>query len=150
YDLGNTVQNANSHGLNTVITMDRVSKSIGLVPSTEKRKKQNNRATERPQPGQKIERNKEHSEEERKKLEQEEKEGSAVFDAMIKVVTGLKTVNINYNEANVTVLPGFIPGLGFFGSSKPTLGFVFGAQDAIRYEAAKRGWLTEYPEFNQV
>ena len=150
YDLGNTVQNANSHRLNTVFTMDRLYKSIGLVPSSEKRKKQNNRATQRPQPGQKIERNKELSEEERKKLEQEEKEGSAVVDAMIKVVTGLKTVNINYNETNGTVLPGFIPGLGFFGSSKPTLGFVFGAQDDIRYEAAKRGWLTEYPEFNQV
>src|SRR5690606_16313104 len=111
---------------------------------------QNNRATQRPQPRQKIERNKKITDKESKKIEQEEKEGYAVVDAMIKVVTGLKTVNINYNETNGIVLPGFIPGLGFFGSSKPTLGFVFGAQDDIRYEAAKRGWLTEYPEFNQV
>ena len=42
-----------------------------------------------------------------------------------------------------------IAGLGFFGTSKPTLGFVFGDQSDIRYEAAQRGYLTSYPEFNQ-
>jgi cell surface protein SprA len=47
------------------------------------------------------------------------------------------------------LLPGFLPSLGFFGSSKPSLGFVFGMQDDVRFEAAKRGWLTTYPDFNQ-
>jgi cell surface protein SprA len=47
------------------------------------------------------------------------------------------------------MLPGFLPSLGFFGSAKPSLGFVFGAQDDVRYEAAKRGWLTVFPDFNQ-
>jgi cell surface protein SprA len=46
-------------------------------------------------------------------------------------------------------LPGYLPGLGFFVSSRPTLGFVFGDQADIRYEAAKMGYLTNYPEFNQ-
>jgi cell surface protein SprA len=56
---------------------------------------------------------------------------------------------MNYTQNSGTVLPGYTPGIGFFGSSKPTLGFVFGSQDDIRYEAAKRGWLTNYPDFNQ-
>ena len=42
-----------------------------------------------------------------------------------------------------------MPGLGFFGSSKPTLGCVFGSQADVRYEAARNGWLTSFPEFNQ-
>ncbi len=33
--------------------------------------------------------------------------------------------------------------------AKPTLGFAFGSQDDVRYEAARNGWLTDYPEFNQ-
>ena len=35
------------------------------------------------------------------------------------------------------------------GTSRPTLGFVLGSQSDVRYEAAKNGWLTNYPEFNQ-
>ena len=46
-------------------------------------------------------------------------------------------------------MPGYTPGVGFFGSSKPTNGFVFGSQDDVRYEAAKQGWLTSYQNFNQ-
>ncbi len=35
------------------------------------------------------------------------------------------------------------------GTTKPSAWFVLGSQDDIRFEAAKRGWLTTYPEFNQ-
>jgi cell surface protein SprA len=65
------------------------------------------------------------------------------------VVTSLKNIQVNYTENSGTVLPGYLPGLGFFGSSKPSLGFVFGSQADVRYEAAKNGWLTSFPEFNQ-
>ena len=65
------------------------------------------------------------------------------------MVTSLKNIQVNYTENSGTVLPGYLPGLGFFGSSKPTLGFVFGSQADVRYEAAKNGWLTTFPEFNQ-
>jgi cell surface protein SprA len=46
-------------------------------------------------------------------------------------------------------LPGYTPGVGFFGTSKPTIGFIFGSQDDVRYEAAKNGWLTGYQDFSQ-
>ena len=38
---------------------------------------------------------------------------------------------------------------GFFGSSNPSWGYIFGSQKDIRYLAARNGWLTVFPEFNQ-
>ena len=146
YALGNTVQNANTHRLNTSFSMDKFYKYVGLVPSSQRKKTadKNKKPVEKPQPGQRIERNKENA-----ANKKEDEKDHAFTDALIGVVTSLKTVRINYNETNGTVLPGYLPGLGFFGSSKPTLGFVFGSQADIRYEAARNGWLTNYPEYNQ-
>ena len=56
---------------------------------------------------------------------------------------------MNYTQNSGTVLPGYTPSIGFLGSSRPSLGFIFGSQDDVRYEAAKNGWLTYYPDFNQ-
>ena len=77
----------------------------------------------------------------------EERNAFAKFG--IGLLTSVKNIQVNYSESGGTLLPGYLPGLGFFGSSKPTLGFVFGDQSDIRYEAAKMGYLTSYPEFNQ-
>ena len=38
----------------------------------------------------------------------------------------VKNIQINYSENRGTVLPGFLPGLGFWGSAKPSVGFVLG------------------------
>ena len=46
-------------------------------------------------------------------------------------------------------LPGYTRSIGFLGTTKPTLGFVFGSQADIRQRAASSGWLTDYNEFNQ-
>ncbi|MEZ4786400.1 MAG: hypothetical protein R2790_00565 [Flavobacterium haoranii] len=50
----------------------------------------------------------------------------------------VKNIQGTYKETNGTVLPGYLPGLGFFGTSRPTLGFVMGSQSDVRYEATKR------------
>src|SRR3970282_1789905 len=70
-------------------------------------------------------------------------------DGLLGVLTSVKNVQINYTENSGTVLPGYTPGVGFLGSSRPSLGFIFGSQDDVRYEAAKNGWLTDYQDFNQ-
>ena len=54
---------------------------------------------------------------------------------LIGFVTSVKNIQLNYTESGGTMLPGYLPGLGFFGTSKPSLGFVFGDQSDIRYEA---------------
>jgi cell surface protein SprA len=64
-------------------------------------------------------------------------------------LTSVKNIQVNYSENKGTALPGYLPNIGFFGSSKPTLGFIFGSQEDVRYDAARSGWLTDYPDFNQ-
>ena len=136
FNLGNTVQNSASHRLNTAFSMETFYKYIGLgkkpAPPAPK-------PVALPKPGEKIIAVK----------AQPAKTSSVFLDGLKGVLTSVKNIQINYTQNEGTVLPGFLPGLGFFGSSKPSLSFVFGGQDDVRYEAAQRGWLTTYPEFNQ-
>ena len=68
---------------------------------------------------------------------------------VVDLFSKLRRIQINYTENNGTVLPGYLPSVGFAGSIKPTLGFTLGSQADIRYEAAKKGWLTDFSNFNQ-
>ena len=138
YDLGNTVQNAASHKLNTAFNMDSFYKYIGLTKKAKKTVKPANQAP--PKPGQKIVDN---------NAQPDNAGGNVFVNGLIGILTSVKNVQINYTENKGTVLPGYLPGVGFFGSSKPTVGFVMGFQDDVRYDAARSGWLTTYPEFNQ-
>ena len=141
YALGNTIQNASSHRLNTTFNMDTFYKYIGLTKNKTNKVKT---ATSKekgvaPKPGQKVVATNKNTNTER----------NVFISGLIGVVTSVKNMQLNYTENSGTVLPGYLPGLGFFGSSKPSLGFVFGSQSDVRYEAAKNGWLTSFPEFNQ-
>ena len=137
YNLGNTIQNASSHKLNTALNMDAFYKYIGL---TKKTAKPAPKPTAAPKPGQKVVNT---------NVTPATSQNSLFVNGLIGVLTSVKNININYTENRGTVLPGFIPGLGFFGSSKPTLGFIFGSQSDVRQEAAGNGWLTQYQDFNQ-
>jgi cell surface protein SprA len=140
FNLGNTIQNNSSHKLNTTFNMDLFYKYIGLVKSSQRKPAAKTPAkTGPPKPGEKIV----------NARPAVQNEGNVFVDGLIGVVTSVKNLQLNYTQTGGTVLPGYLPGLGFFGSSKPTLGFVFGDQADVRYEAAKRGWLTNYQEFNQ-
>ncbi|MDO9511390.1 MAG: cell surface protein SprA [Bacteroidales bacterium] len=74
--------------------------------------------------------------------------------AAIKLVLSLQDGSISYTETNGTLLPGFTktPGLigNDFSSNAPGLGFVFGSQNDIRYNAAADGWLTQDTLFNSA
>ena len=139
YQLGNTIQNANSHRLNTTLNLDSFYKYIGLTGNKKaKTVADKDKNTTVLKPGQKIQ----------AKPKTPNKQ-SSVVKSLIGVLTSVKNIQINYNETNGTVLPGYLPGLGFFGTTRPSLGFVLGSQSDVRYEAAKNGWLTTFPEFNQ-
>jgi cell surface protein SprA len=137
YNLGNTVQNASSHKLNTAFNMDSFYKYIGL---TKKAAKPANKAVAPPKPGQKVVNT---------SAGPAPTNNNLFVNGLLGVLTSIKTINVNYIENRGTVLPGFLPGQGFFGSSKPTLGFIFGSQTDIRQESASNGWLTNYQDFNQ-
>jgi len=113
----NTIQNANTHTLNTTFNLDRLYRSLKWVKKTKGSNKNSPQVK--------------------------------ALNTLIGFTTGLKRLQVNYSENNGKVLPGYTESLGFFGTLRPSFGFVFGSQSDIRYEAAKRGWLTEFPEFNQ-
>lgn len=137
FNLGNTIQNAGSHRLNTALNMDAFYKYIGLTRKPKAPKKPATQAP--PKPGEKI----------TSQNKPVAKEGNVFLDGLIGVLTSVKNIQINYTQNEGTILPGFTPGVGFLGTTKPSLGFVLGSQSDIRYEAAKNGWLTNYEEFNQ-
>ena len=134
--LGNTIQNANTHKINSTLSMDMLYKYIGLVPK--KATPKNAVPKVAPKPGEKI-----------TAAPKAEQTGNTFVNGLIGVLTSVKNIQVNYSETNGTVLPGFLPGIGFFGSTKPNLGFVWGSQADVRYEAAKQGYLTKYEDYNQ-
>ncbi len=136
YDLGSTVQNAKTTNFSTTFTMDTFYKYLGISKNSSAAKP---KVAQVPKPGEKIVKT-----DPLKKINQNQ-----FVEGLKGVLTSLKTVNLSFTDNQGTVLPGYTPGIGFFGSSKPTLGFVFGSQNDVRYEAAKNGWLTTYQEFNQ-
>ena len=75
--------------------------------------------------------------------------GDKALNTVIGIVTGLKRAQFNYQENRGTFLPGYLQSIGFIGTLKPTTGFVFGSQADVRALAARKGWLTIFPEFNQ-
>ncbi|UYW02634.1 cell surface protein SprA [Flavobacterium agricola] len=137
FDLGNTIQNSGAHRLNTTLTMDSFYKYIGLT-KTKQPKKPTTPALP-PKPGEKV----------TAQPQRLDNKRSFLSEKLIGIATSLKMLQVNYADNSGTVLPGYTPGLGFWGTTKPGLGFIFGSQSDIRYEMARNGYLTYYPEFNQ-
>lgn len=135
-NLGNTIQNANSNTLNTTFSMTTLYKYLGLTPGAKKAAKP--KATTVPKPGEKI-----------VNTNKTVATSRPFYDGLIGVLTSVKNIQVNYTENSGTVLPGYTPSIGFLGTSKPSLGFIFGSQDDVRYESAKNGWLTTSDKFNQ-
>lgn len=141
FKLGNTIQNSNTQALNTTLDMAQFYKYIGLGPKPKNRKRDERSFTAPPsQPAAPNAQN---------QSDEKESAGKIMGDFGMGLLTSVKTIQINYSENNGTVLPGFLPYVGFFGTTAPTLPFVFGSQSDIRYQMAVNGYLTNYPNFNQ-
>ena len=75
--------------------------------------------------------------------------GDKAVNTLIGLATSIKKIQLNYQENQGIFLPGYTPSIGFVGTLKPSAGFTFGSQAEIRDRAARMGWLTLYPEFNE-
>ncbi|MCR8669508.1 cell surface protein SprA [Aestuariibaculum sp. M13] len=137
YDLGNTVQNANTHNINSSFDMNRLYRELGLVKKPIARTSTSNTNRNNP-PGTQQNQPKKNSQ-----------AGTKALNTGIDLLTAVKRIQINYSENNGTFLPGYLQTPGFIGTLKPTVGFTFGSQSDVRYMAARKGWLTVFPEFNQ-
>ena len=133
YDLGNTISNANTHNVNSSLDMSKLYKYIGLVKNNNRKSSDKDSGVNSPQ-------------------SQRTSSAYKKFNfknTVIDLLTSVKRVQLNYSENNGSFLPGYLQTPDFIGSFKPSLGYVFGSQRDIRYLAAKNGWLTVFPDFNQ-
>lgn len=149
YNLGNSIQNANTHNINSTFNMETLYKYVGLV-----RKEDKNRVLQRRSAVPSgLERKTADDEDADKNGNQADQTGSGagtkVFNTFVDLVTMVKRLQINYSENNGTFLPGYLRTPGFIGTLKPTFGYTFGSQSDIRDMVARNGWLTVYPDFNQ-
>ncbi|UJH68353.1 cell surface protein SprA [Allomuricauda sp. SCSIO 65647] len=135
----NTIQNANTHNLTANMTMQRFYDAIGL------KKRDGKIPTNQRAP---VRRDKAGNPADGGEDQKPQKKTSKAFNTLIDIVTMVKRVNVNYAENNGKVLPGYTQSIGFIGTARPSLGFVFGSQADVRFEAARRGWLTTFSEFN--
>lgn len=134
----NTVQNASTHTITANMTMQRLYDLVGL-------KKKSGKSFANTAP---VRRDKAGNLPQGAKAPDNDKTSDA-FNTFVDVVTMVKRINVNYSQNRGQVLPGYTQSIGFIGTTRPSLGFVFGSQADVRYEAARNGWLTTFPEFNQ-
>ena len=134
----NTVQNASTHNVTANLTMQGFYDYLGL-------KKRDGKTFANRQPVRRDKAGNTKDGEEDKKPKRKTSKG---FNTLVDILTMVKRVNVNYSENRGKVLPGYTQSIGFIGTTRPSLGFVFGSQADVRFEAAKNGWLTTFPEFN--
>jgi len=134
----NTVQNASTHNLTASLTMQKFYDFLGLG------RKDTKGAVAKP-----TRLDKAGNPASNEDAKNDKKAGGSGYNAFIDVLTMVKRVNVTYSQNSGKVLPGYTRSVGFIGTAKPTIGFVFGSQADVRYEAARNGWLTTFPEFNQ-
>ena len=134
----NEIQNANTKTLTGSISFDKLYTILGL-----KSKKSPydqpfaiGGATDNPQSLKK----------ENKPKKSAFRKGATYF---VDLLSSIKRAQFNYSENNGKVIPGYLPNVAFMGTLDPTFGFTFGSQADVRYEVAKRGWLTNFPNFNE-
>ena len=134
----NTIQNANTKTLTGSISFDKLYTILGLKA----KKLPFNQAFDRT-----VSTNSPQSKEKDKKIKKSAFKKGATY--LVNLLSSIKRVQFNYSENNGKVIPGYLPKVGFMGTLDPSFGFTFGSQADIRYEVAKRGWLTGFPNFNQ-
>ena len=134
----NEIQNANTKTLTGSISFDKLYTILGLKSKKSPYDQPFARggATDNPQSLKK----------ENKPKKSAFRKGATYF---VDLLSSIKRAQFNYSENNGKVIPGYLPNVAFMGTLDPTFGFTFGSQADVRYEVAKRGWLTNFPNFNE-
>jgi cell surface protein SprA len=150
--IGNTIQNANTHTLSANIDMNKLYKKTGILNLAKKKRKGNKttkkKATKKDKNSTdknipKVASSIRNQRLNRKKMTP----GQKILQGFVDAVTAVKKIKIAYAENNGTVLPGYAPEIGFLGRDNfegnlaPTFGFVFGSQRDIRGIAIANNWL---------
>ncbi len=163
-DLGNFIENGNTHAINGTLDMENLYKYVGLVKKTKQRAGVQSRAERSrgvPSADDEGEKDKTKSNSlsggQNAAGDSSQEEGTTnglsgsdkALNTGIGLATALKRIQFNYQEDNGIYLPGYTQSIGFTGTLRPTAGFVFGSQQEVRELAARNGWLTLFQDFNQ-
>jgi len=157
--LGNQIENSNTVQLNGNLAFDRLyNKSAYLKKLLRK-----NTRGGGPTPGGQGRRNMSMADQEQTEEEKSDTTDTKpkinyfkiIGEGFLKVMLGVKKATITYSENNGTYLPGFMPEPDILGNSTggawaPGLGFAFGSQKDIRYDAVDNGWITTDSLLNQA
>jgi cell surface protein SprA len=160
--IGNIVQNANTHTLSADLDMRKFYKRTGILDLAKPKKKKIKKKKKK-----KNTKNKKDSTKVKPTIaiakprtvrtnSKKMTGGQKIVQGLVDVVTSVKKIRVGYSENNGTVLPGYIPEIGFLGRDRfrggtaPTLGFVFGSQQDIRQLALANDWLNLNDEFSQI
>jgi cell surface protein SprA len=125
--IGNMIQNANTHNINTTFNFARFYRDIKLESLITKKNKRKATPSGLPRGPKQVNTKKKKS------------VGQKILKGFYDVVTSVKTGKISYSENNGQLLPGYTPEFDFFGG--PTTAFAFGSQVDIRNRALQNGWL---------
>ncbi len=143
-DIGNSVQNSSSHQINANLDMEALYSYLGL----EKKDGRGGQTIKQRSAGVPTLDGTPQDEQRTQNAEVVEKTSKS-YNTFVDFVTILSRLQINYRQNEGTFLPGYTPSVGFMGTLQPSTGFTFGWQDEVRYQAARRGWLTLFQNFNQ-
>ncbi len=150
YNLGNSVQNSSAHRINTNLDFNSLYRSVGLT-----KKRATNSRNSSTKRGDNIKGGKNSLSVGKESATARDTQGAGLSagdkaaNTLIGLATMIKKVQLNYTQNEGTYLPGYTPTIGLAGTLKPTTGFTLGSQRDVREEAARKGWLTLYPEFNE-
>ncbi|WP_282071038.1 cell surface protein SprA [Polaribacter atrinae] len=128
--IGNVIQNANTHNLNTTINFDSFYKGLGfeklLLTKNQRKSAKGEKSDNLPRTPGRVKQNKKLS------------IGKKILKGTYDIVTSVKQGKISYSENNGQLLPGYTEDVGFLGGA-PT-SFAFGSQVDIRNKALEQGW----------
>ncbi|MDP5081788.1 MAG: cell surface protein SprA, partial [Winogradskyella sp.] len=146
FNLGHSIQNSNTHNINTTLNMETFYKSVGLVRKGNPRTRARGTGAVKGRsatPGGSLDKDAQANDPNKLST------GKKAYNTLVDVITMVKRIQFGYTENNGTFLPGYLPTPGFIGTLRPTLGYTFGSQRDIRNLTAERGWLTTFPDLNQ-
>jgi cell surface protein SprA len=146
FDLGNTIQNANTQNVNLTLNMKTFYRNIGIDKL--RRKNRGRKKSTKPKKNEKVLKSTKNKVTIKKKNTSRRKKVTFKTVAL-DLLTSLKTVSFTYKKTSGIALPGYLQNAGYFGTFDPTFDFVMGSRTDIRNASAANGYLTQYPDFTQ-
>ena len=119
--IGNVIQNANTHNINTTFSFDKLYKKVGFEKLLLTKTQRKNAKGRNIKPKKNL------------------PTGKKILKGTWNVLTSVKQGKISYTENNGQYLQGYTEDIGFLGGA-PT-SFAFGSQVDIRNKALENGWL---------